>query len=481
MYEEEPKLKRRYSALLLILALLLGCLGGCASDKAAVTAAVGNSFKAYAAAFTDLVPQETFDWEEGYRQDGDILLTALPDDNAFLEGAVRLRFAAASAKEGAPVEAEYSLELATMTLLTLSMRMEDTLTYLNCPQLLGEEWLGIAPETLPEDLERLGLGELELPDLAGLAAAAPRSQFELTDGEEDALEAAGKSVLAGLQVKRSGKESRDINGQPLDCQLYTVTLPAETVMVCFDALRAPLQRAMEENALSAAPGDGEEGETATPQEQLDALREAVDSLGYVSLTLGVAGQKVALAESELKGSYRGESFALYPSLSLGGGENYVDDLGLVLRWGEAGDDEQLALRSHGDHAAAGGSFTDESRLTLPGGGDSSILLKTAYTPGGGKDNLKLELDAGGNGMTLAGGFRSSETELALDDCRVALTTREGEELGAAVNFRLRSYEELTPRPDAPLLLSEISQEKLGELVEAAVNRMGILMALLSGV
>ena len=481
MYEEEPKLKRRYSALLLILALLLGCLGGCASDKAAVTAAVGNSFKAYAAAFTALVPQETFDWEEGYRQDGDILLTALPDDNAFLEGAVRLRFAAASAKEGAPVEAEYSLELATMTLLTLSMRMEDTLTYLNCPQLLGEEWLGIAPETLPEDLERLGLGELELPDLAGLAAAAPRSQFELTDGEEDALEAAGKSVLAGLQVKRSGKESRDINGQPLDCQLYTVTLPAETVMVCFDALRAPLQRAMEENALSAAPGDGEEGETATPQEQLDALREAVDSLGDVSLTLGVAGQKVALAESELKGSYRGESFALYPSLSLGGGENYVDDLGLVLRWGEAGDDEQLALRSHGDHAAAGGSFTDESRLTLPGGGDSSILLKTAYTPGGGKDNLKLELDAGGNGMTLAGGFRSSETELALDDCRVALTTREGEELGAAVNFRLRSYEELTPRPDAPLLLSEISQEKLGELVEAAVNRMGILMALLSGV
>lgn len=480
MYEEEPKLKRRYSALLLILALLLGCLGGCASDKAAVTAAVGNSLKAYAAAFTALVPQETFDWEEGYRQDGDILLTALPDDNAFLEGAVRLRFAAASAKEGAPVEAEYSLELATMTLLTLSMRTEDTLTYLNCPQLLGEEWLGIAPETLPEDLERLGLGELELPDLAGLAAAAPRSQFELTDGEEDALEAAGKSVLAGLQVKRSGKESRDINGQPLDCQLYTVTLPAETVMVCFDALRAPLQRAMEENALSAVPGDGEEGETATPQEQLDALREAVDSLGDVSLTLGVAGQKVALAESELKGSYRGESFALYPSLSLGGGENYVDDLGLVLRWGEAGDDEQLALRSHGDHAAAGGSFTDESRLTLPGGGDS-ILLKTAYTPGGGKDNLKLELDAGGNGMTLAGGFRSSETELALEDCLVTLTTREGEELGAAVNFRLRSYEELTPRPDAPLLLSEISQEKLGELVEAAVNRMGILMALLSGV
>ena len=30
-------MKRRYSALLLILALLLGCLGGCASDKAAVT------------------------------------------------------------------------------------------------------------------------------------------------------------------------------------------------------------------------------------------------------------------------------------------------------------------------------------------------------------------------------------------------------------------------------------------------------------
>ena len=480
MYEEEPKLKRRYSALLLILALLLGCLGGCASDKAAVTAAVGNSLKAYAAAFTSLVPQETFDREEGYRQDGDILLTALPDDYAFLEGAVRLRFAAASAKEGAPVEAEYSLELATMTLLTLSMRIENALTYLNCPQLLGEEWLGVAPETLPEDLERLGLGELELPDLAGLAAAAPGSQFELTDGEEDALEAAGKSVLAGLQVKRSGKESRDINVQPLDCQLYTVTLPAETVMVCFDALRAPLQRAMEENALSAAPGDGEEGETATPQEQLDALREAVDSLGDVSLTLGVAGQKVALAESELKGSYRGESFALYPSISLGGGENYVDDLGLVLRWGEAGDDEQLALRSHGDHAAAGGSFTDESRLTLPGDGNS-ILLKAAYTPGGGKDNLKLELDAGGNGMTLAGGFRSSETELALEDCLVTLTTREGEELGAAVNFRLHGYEELTPRPDAPLLLSEISQEKLAELVEAAVNRAGILMALLSGV
>ena len=213
---------------------------------------------------------------------------------------------------------------------------------------------------------------------------------------------------------------------------------------------------------------------------LGALREAVDSLGDVSLTLGVAGQKVALAESELKGSYRGESFVLYPSLSLGGGENYVDDLGLVLRWGEAGDDEQLALRSHGDHAAAGGSFTDESRLTLPGDGNS-ILLKAAYTPGGGKDSLKLELDAGGNGMTLAGGFRSSETELALEDCLVTLTTREGEELGAAVNFRLHGYEELTPRPDAPLLLSEISQEKLAELVEAAVNRVGILMALLSGV
>ena len=307
MYEEEPKLKRRYSALLLILALLLGCLGGCASDKAAVTAAVGNSLKAYAAAFTSLVPQETFDREEGYRQDGDILLTALPDDYAFLEGAVRLRFAAASAKEGAPVEAEYSLELATMTLLTLSMRIENALTYLNCPQLLGEEWLGVAPETLPEDLERLGLGELELPDLAGLSAAAPGSQFELTDGEEDALEAAGKSVLAGLQVKRSGKESRDINVQPLDCQLYTVTLPAETVMVCFDALRAPLQRAMEENALSVAPGDGEEGETATPQEQLDALREAVDSLGDVSLTLGVAGQKVALALPQTYMNLSGES------------------------------------------------------------------------------------------------------------------------------------------------------------------------------
>ena len=64
----------------------------------------------------------------------------------------------------------------------------------------------------------------------------------------------------------------------------------------------------------------------------------------------------------------------------------MDDLGLVLRWCEAGDDEHLALRSHGDHAAAGGSFTDESRLTLPGDGNS-ILLKAAYTPGGDKDNL----------------------------------------------------------------------------------------------
>ena len=50
-----------------------------------------------------------------------------------------------------------------------------------------------------------------------------------------------------------------------------------------------------------------------------------------------------------------------------------------------------------------------------------------------------------------------------------------------MNFRLHGYEELTPRPDAPLLLSEISQEKLAELVEAAANRVGILMALLSGV
>ena len=432
-------MKRKNISLLLAVVLVLSCFSGCAAQKAAVTAALRNSAVAFKDAADTVLPEESFSPADGYSQETELSLSALPGELSFLNGCVSLRIEGASANDDCR-ESRFEMKLGSLSLFSVAARTEGRF----CTLTSGEHAMLINMDTLQEDLDHMGLGSLldtEGPGLSALGAAAPSPDFVLTEKEEDELKDALAAMVLDIDVKNAGSEKRDINGQEKKCHIYAVTFPSKDLCRLWDAAAPALLRALRD-----APLPGTEDED--PEELLSDLRDALVSSGDWEMEMAVCDKLVMSVSAEVKGKFRSDEFDLNPTLTVGGGEEYVDDITLRVT---RGDDVTLEWRSHGDHGGRKGAFTDESTVTRSDK-DERIATSVRYAAGEKRDNLRLELDAADTALTLTGTLRSTAEEISLTDGKVVLEGDTDTEL--AVESRMSAYRELVPPNENAVPLSE---------------------------
>ena len=444
-------MEKKNISLFLAVVLLLSCLSGCAARKAAVTAAVSASAAAFSRAADAVLPEESFSPENGYSQETVITLSGMPGELSFLNGGLSVRVAGAS-EDGECRESQFEFMLGSLSVFTLSARTEGRLCTLSCP-LLGNPLL-INMDTLPEDLNEMGLGSLldgEGAGFSAISAAAPSPEFVLSDAEEAELFDALKALAKDIDVKNSGTKKANVNGYEKSCHYYAVIVPSADLCRLWDAISPALLRTLKEAPVLL---EGAE-ESADPEELLSDLRAALISTGSWTLELGICDKVVMSAAVDLSGSFRGSKFSLRPALTVGGGEEYVDDLALCVAWGD-GDDKTLEWYSHGDHTAKTGAFTDESSLSLSG--EEVLLSKLRYADGEKKDNLKLELNADDTSIVISGTLLSSAEELSFTDGNITLEGEKSAEYG--VESRMSAYAELVPPVENAAPLSETSWSEI---------------------
>lgn len=291
-------------------------------------------------------------------------------------------------------------------LLNLSVKADGGSLFFNSPQLTGDTHYGVNTETLGADLTAM-TGDDSMEDLS----------FNLFDLVDLALEkmdqgklkqdmiAATKSLWDQAEVKKTGNnKTQVIHGTSVKTTAYQVTIPQEALHRYVDDLETALSawdyaELYEEMFRSMGmPREAvqdflDQLESVDPYGQLaDGLREAVDKLGDVELDVRLSGGYVSgvLYEDEIDGH------PVNAALILGGGTEYVDDLGLELMV----DDLKLRIDSAGDHSVRGNLFADTTTIQL--NDKSSCLLKVTsdltLDPAKKEDNFQWTLEDDNSGL-----------------------------------------------------------------------------------
>ena len=454
-------MKGKKISLFLAIILLLSCLGGCVPQKAAVTGALSNSISAFSRAAEAVFPEKSFSPENGYSQETTVVFSSLPSELGLpVKPSVCISGASA---DGECRESRLELKLGSLSLFNIAARVEGNLCALSCP-VLSRNTILINLDTLPEDLNSMGLGSLVSEEDAGLSvisAAAPSPDFVMTDKEETELLGALKEVIKDIGVKSSGTEKRDINGFQKSCHLYTVTVPSSDLCRVWDALEPAVLRTLKEAPVMLAEAE----EPVSAEELLSDLRAALVSTGDWTLELGVCDKLVMSAAAEFSGTFRDTGFSLRPLLTVGGGREYVDDLRMSVAWDEE-EAPRLVWTSHGDHSARGGAYTDESHLTL--GSEGELVTTMRYAAAEKKDNLSLSVQAEDISLRCAGTFCCTEEELSFTDGIITLDGEKTAEL--TVDSRMSAYTELVPHDESAVPLTETDWSELYDFLSGILSR-----------
>lgn len=326
-------------------------------------------------------------------------------------------------------ERNMDLELAAFwddeDLLSLLMTARDAELYLSSPQLTGTAY-GLNTETMGADLAAAS-GDESMKDVSFNFFDWADKVLDTMDPEETdrAVQEANKALWQAAKVKKSGAKTLSVNGTSTKTAVYRVTIPQEAMEDYVDAM-AELMSSMnyydlyEDLFRSMGTPQEEVTEFLEALESMDAYGEAaeiikdgLEELGDLKLDLCLSDGYVSavLFKNRVDGS--DVDLALY----LGGGEEYVDNLGLEMKV----DGEKVTVKSSGDHGAKSGVFTDKTTLRTS---MTSLSSELRYDPKGDSGNFSWEISIPGAGsldmtgsLTAPGG---NAIRLALDDVSLKL-------------------------------------------------------------
>lgn len=326
-------------------------------------------------------------------------------------------------------ERNMDLELAAFwddeDLLSLLMTARDAELYLSSPQLTGTAY-GLNTETMGADLAAAS-GDESMKDVSFNFFDWADKVLDTMDPEETdrAVQEANKALWQAAKVKKSGAKTLSVNGTSTKTAVYRVTIPQEAMEDYVDAM-AELMSSMnyydlyEDLFRSMGTPQEEVTEFLEALESMDAYGEAaeiikdgLEELGDLKLDLCLSDGYVSavLFKDRVDGS--DVDLALY----LGGGEEYVDNLGLEMKV----DGEKVTVKSSGDHGAKSGVFTDKTTLRTS---MTSLSSELRYDPKGDSGNFSWEISIPGAGsldmtgsLTAPGG---NAIRLALDDVSLKL-------------------------------------------------------------
>ena len=399
-----------------VIALLAAAAGGWfASPRQKLERAVIKSLAAYARAgdALDLPELDRLAEERSVSQRMSFRLTGMNTDMvgydlSALEG-LGLRFQ--SDLEARKLGIELAAFWDDRELLTLFLAADDAEVCLASPQLTGEDFYGVNTETLGEDLRRIGfqdMGDVSFNFFDLLDIIAPERQAEEI---EQAVKEAGKALFEAARVEKDGKETIFVNRTKIKTDVYRMTVPEEAIKDYVNAVAGAIRwvdyvkLCREARHAMGASGDVLEEALGPYGDPGDLL----DGLGDVKLTVHVGGGYVSAVAYE--GYIFGGGAPLKLELYLGGGGEYVDNLGLEVET----DGRNIVIDSAGDHGCKNGYFTDETTVRGP---FFAVASKFRYEPGQTQKNLFWEISVPGTGsLEMAGQLTGGDgsVDLHLDE------------------------------------------------------------------
>lgn len=310
-------------------------------------------------------------------------------------------------------------------LFTFRMAADDDEMYFYLPQFTGDTYYGVNTETLGHDLTEM-TGDDSMDSVSFNMFDLMDLVLENIDQEklEQDLAAANKALWKAAEVKKEGARTLDLNGTDTKTTAYRVILPQEALERYVDDMVAVMSALnyydlYQEMFRSMGMPEEELEDFMSELESLDVydelagiLKDALDEFGDLELEVCLSGGYVSamLYEGELAGE--DVSLALY----LGGGGEYVDDLGMEFKVNST----EITLESTGDHGGKSGVYTDKTEIRIRQLGVNVVKITSdlRYEPKKSSDNFSWKLSIPGAGSLNMAGSLTAQTDhvmLDLDD------------------------------------------------------------------
>ena len=392
------------AAVAVVAVLVVMVSGMFSSAKGQVEKAVSQSLAAYVQAWEALdIPDLTpLTLEQSYSQRFSLRLEGLDTSMAGYDMSALTGLGLRFGSDLNGKDRKLGMELAAFwdeeDIISFQMAADDNELYFSSPELTDGEFYGVNTETLGADLSAYGVEDAEnvsfnLFDLVDIVTSSMEKQLEA----KESLKEANKALSDTITVKKQGSETLDINGTEQKTTSYRVTIPQEAMEDYADAVIEVMESVdyveLYEEIFRAA-GMSETDirsflyalESADPYgEMRTELKDFLDELGDVELDVCLFDGYVAAVR--WSDTIRGTRFDML--FTLGGGGEYVDDLGLELTV----DSEKMTIKSTGDHGSKGGAFTDQTTMRV---GTTRLTSDFRYAPGGAGNNLTWTIGVPGS-------------------------------------------------------------------------------------
>lgn len=361
-------------------------------------------------------------------------------------------------------------------LLTFQMVADGPELYVDVPQITGESSYGVNTETLGADLYQT-TGDSSVKDISFNIFDMADKILERLDQEalEQAIQSANRTLWEAAQVEKAGSDTISVNGSDTKVKVYQVTLSKDALsqyvddwmeilsaINYFSLYRELLQDAgLPQEQIDTIMGELDEMEVYG--QLANSLKEAIARFGDVKLEVCVGGGYVSAVCWE--GEIQGETVEAL--LTLGGGEEYVDDWSLEL---SGSGKEKIELKSTGDHGLKGGVYTDETTLRIREGG-STLLKATSHlslNPRLDKDNFQWELEVNSSGLAVfsletEGDFSMGDDYLSLHLDDVSLRAVGMEICSLAFEYRVSNVPDRLAI-NRPRLIPQMDETELMQMV-----------------
>ena len=326
-------------------------------------------------------------------------------------------------------------------LLTTRMKVKNNKVFFGYKELTGNSYFMIDTTSLGVDLQYRNINDY--PELSfNIFSLVQQIQEAITLSRQqvETLQAAMGSLAQQIQVSQQGQRPVAVNGTELSCAIYTVTFPegalqeylhvAETVY-----LEMNYAETMESILTDAGfPLDylNIQVDDSFMPETFSTLRRIIGNNGGLQLEVALQEGYVVSVKSTITDGF----YQYTVDLQLGGGKKYADNcfLQVMERMGNG-----FTVTSSGNHAMAGGTFTDHTVLTTYDRHQPSedLSWEISWKPKGLKNNFRLCLQSGNENWALEGTVRCNRKSLQL-----AFDSVQADGYAFAIRYRLGGYRAL---------------------------------------
>lgn len=364
-----------------------------------------------------------------------------------------------------------ALSWESVDLVEAYLDMNESKIIVFSPEIMDETAVGIDTKTLGRDLVEADWLEdyiyADLDDFEDIGF----NIFDLLDQIREVKpmdSAAQKELLKAIEVEKEGSDEIEVNGEDINCAIYSVVIPEDALLDYLDAL----QDYMEENNSTEAIVDYVsdiypdadldyvfEDMESSYDEMFSSLEEIVEMLGDLEFEVAIKGGYIMAVNGEL--DVDGDSVEY--SLQLGGGKEYVNDISLTVE----ADGTVITIESTGDHAPKGGVFTDTTTVTVENEWyEENLSFGTEYDTKAKEDNFVFEVDFSDEDMEFSvEGTLTTGNGISLLIDKLVFDDGYGESLTLSGEYSIKPFEKIkVPATETAMLLT-MSEDDLEDLVE----------------